>query len=520
MSTVKAVQHQVGNNATDSKNIVLTADVSTGDLVISKGVYDGTLTEISRIMNAGGGAQYVPAGTGAVATTVQTKLRESVSVKDFGVVGNGITDDTVAFNLARAAAVTAKLPLLIFGTPKITSQLTITSKEHWIFQGTIGNSSGSRPSSYLVKASTVLGDFITITASNTLIEFGGIYGQVGNTGDGYVIKGNNVVLMYPYVEGCGQDGIRVGSDTPGSGINANSFQLISPTSSINGRHGIHLSDGDITLPSNANAGYVVHPLVQNNTLHGIYVNQSAWTTIIGPLAESNTGYGINLGPLSQISIFGGDSEQNVAGSLFQTNQQNNKIYDLDCNGLRYTSLLDYAPIAPATSGKDMVLNGNFANSSIWTLFSTASISGGLLSLPANTSAGQKITTVKGNSYTIQVTITTAASRNIVRVGSTGPGSFNLINAGYLTTAGVFEYTFVALSENTWIQCLNDSSSSGTSQIGIVKVIGNITSNGTISPRMSTTALAPAYVKGAMYFDTTLNKLRIGGATAWETVTSV
>ena len=33
------------------------------------------------------------------------------------------------------------------------------------------------------------------------------------------------------------------------------------------------------------------------------------------------------------------------------------------------------------------------------------------------------------------------------------------------------------------------------------------------------ASAPAYVKGAMYFDTTLNKLRIGGATAWETVTS-
>jgi hypothetical protein len=45
-------------------------------------------------------------------------------------------------------------------------------------------------------------------------------------------------------------------------------------------------------------------------------------------------------------------------------------------------------------------------------------------------------------------------------------------------------------------------------------------NGTISPVQATTAGAPAYVKGAMYFDTTLNKLRIGGATGWETVTSV
>jgi len=34
------------------------------------------------------------------------------------------------------------------------------------------------------------------------------------------------------------------------------------------------------------------------------------------------------------------------------------------------------------------------------------------------------------------------------------------------------------------------------------------------------AAAPAYFKGGIYFDTTLNKLRIGGATTWETVTSV
>lgn len=35
-----------------------------------------------------------------------------------------------------------------------------------------------------------------------------------------------------------------------------------------------------------------------------------------------------------------------------------------------------------------------------------------------------------------------------------------------------------------------------------------------------TASAPAYKKGRMYFDTTLNKARIGGATAYQTITSV
>ena len=41
---------------------------------------------------------YLPAGTGAVATTVQTKLRETVSVKDFGAVGDYNTATSVGTN--------------------------------------------------------------------------------------------------------------------------------------------------------------------------------------------------------------------------------------------------------------------------------------------------------------------------------------------------------------------------------------------------------------------------------------
>lgn len=64
------------------------------------------------------------------------------------------------------------------------------------------------------------------------------------------------------------------------------------------------------------------------------------------------------------------------------------------------------------------------------------------------------------------------------------------------------------------------------QSGAATFTGIVTANagvsvaaGVLSPASYTSATAPAYVKGGQYFDTTLNKLRIGGATAWETVTS-
>jgi hypothetical protein len=43
---------------------------------------------------------FLQAGTGAVATTVQSKLRERVSVKDFGAAGDGVTDDTAEVQAA------------------------------------------------------------------------------------------------------------------------------------------------------------------------------------------------------------------------------------------------------------------------------------------------------------------------------------------------------------------------------------------------------------------------------------
>jgi hypothetical protein len=68
---------------------------------------------------------FLQAGTGAVTRTAQAKMRDVVSVKDFGAVGNGITDDTTAvhaaFNAAKAQRASVYFPA---GTYRVTSGYT------------------------------------------------------------------------------------------------------------------------------------------------------------------------------------------------------------------------------------------------------------------------------------------------------------------------------------------------------------------------------------------------------------
>lgn len=69
---------------------------------------------------------YTPAGSGAVATTVQAKLRQTISVQDFGAVGNGIADDTVAINAALTyGTINGAIVYLPEGQYKITSTIIV-----------------------------------------------------------------------------------------------------------------------------------------------------------------------------------------------------------------------------------------------------------------------------------------------------------------------------------------------------------------------------------------------------------
>jgi parallel beta-helix repeat protein len=80
---------------------------------------------------------YLPAGVNAVQTTVQNKLREFVSVKDFGATGDGVTNDAAAIQASIDAVFTAGGGTIYFpaGIYMVEASLTWKSNVHYKGQG-------------------------------------------------------------------------------------------------------------------------------------------------------------------------------------------------------------------------------------------------------------------------------------------------------------------------------------------------------------------------------------------------
>lgn len=81
---------------------------------------------------------------------------------------------------------------------------------------------------------------------------------------------------------------------------------------------------------------------------------------------------------------------------------------------------------------------------------------------------------------------------------------------------------VLLNDSTLQTMAGPLAATGFQTLGNVSAAGvsaSVVSPAEIELTPTPTASAPSYAMGGLYFDSTLNKLRVGGVSGWETVTS-
>lgn len=278
-------------------------------------------------------SQYLPAGTGAVATTVQTKLRESVSVLDFGAVGDGVTDDTAALQ----AAINANVPLFIPpGTYKYTA-LTGLSRNNLKIYG-----AGS--------AVTTL--YYTGSAEAIKIDGNGAFIHELDV-QGFSIKGNANTTSLLYLRDVARSifkdiNVYEAENTAGIGFNFLGVQLnyfeslyCSQDRQVMASppyNGLYMAVSSMLLNSTNNTFvrcYTEGGVTAGDMKIGIYLQSADQNTFIGGASESLRTYGLIVSTNSKMNTFIGTGFESLSATADITDTGLNTSY-INCYSSKST----------------------------------------------------------------------------------------------------------------------------------------------------------------------------------------
>lgn len=288
-------------------------------VTFNSGLHVGAEVKFTTTQQQGAGAAdasqvtYDPPFTGSVPTNVEAKLAQTVSVKDFGAVGDGVTDDTAAIQAAINAASNAVL-FFPSGT-YITSGIDLTSR--LIIQG-----EGKLTTWLKLKAGASSGDCIikaSVDFNGLQIKDIGLNGNwkdnpysptltINNYGTGIYAGCWNGLFSNITVLNCADNGISIGGI---SDVNTSCVENYIQNSDIqyNGGHGIAF----ITI--NATDNYVLNNVINGNLTsgkYGIYLGSNG-----GHLVEGNHFYSND----SDIYLTG--NFVNVSNNYFDGHTKNN-----------------------------------------------------------------------------------------------------------------------------------------------------------------------------------------------------
>ena len=249
----------------NSNRVINAEDAANASDLVTKRQLDAkenaTLTGVDSV-----NVDYTPSGTGVVETTVQAKLRDFISVTDFGAVGDGSTDDTAAIQACidsiESTGGTVFFPL---GTYNIGAVTIGTSSNVCLDGGgsavlaLVGTSAGftasGTVSNLTIRGFTAVGDS-TSTNGQAFYQT-----TTPSTINNLSIHNNNISEI--------QIGITVSSENGGSCTDVNIYNNHIDTTygTIGGTgYGIHVATAD-----NVSMYALVHDnIITGSTRHAIY----------------------------------------------------------------------------------------------------------------------------------------------------------------------------------------------------------------------------------------------------------
>nr|BDD45690.1 hypothetical protein 9 [Alphaproteobacteria bacterium] len=212
------------------------------------------------------GSDYIASGTGATQRTVQDKLSDLVSIKDFGTLGDGITDDTIAIQQALSAHDAVFIPNGVYLT---TSTIEIEANKTLVGAGQKSIIRGNNSSFNILE---IIGDYVTLSLFR--IEQGDIGLKLSGKNRPCVQNSITDITIWQAQTGVLLDGS--GSTAAHNPCYWNNFDRVLVAQPF--VHGFHLmrSDGGDTANANKFHACRVYSLGATTSGAGFYIEEGSF----------------------------------------------------------------------------------------------------------------------------------------------------------------------------------------------------------------------------------------------------